>query len=234
MKKLILAILVMVVIGISLFFVFRDKKEPVAREDGPSGIDGNVLEITDKNSVLIEVTKSAGNFDKGDKVIVKYHTSLWMNYENMGEIIPAEIFAGDTVSVQFWDDDVSEGEEHKIISVDSIEKYTDKDENYKELSTEHPNYISGKAVKINDDKSVVVEITKERCGYIIGEKVLVKYDKVFSLTYLSEEGEATEKELQEGNLVEVEAWYNEIEQTEDMDIIKVEKIYINDWYDAPN
>lgn len=233
-KKIILAILVMLVIGIFLFFVFREKEEPVAREDGPSGIDGNVIEVIDKNSILVEVTSTEDGFDKGDKVVVKYHRGLWMNYENMGEIIPAEIFVGDTVSVQFWEDDVSQGEEHKIISVDSIEKYTDKDENYRDISTEHPNYISGKVTKVNDDNSVVVEITKERGGYTIGEQVLVKYRHVLNLSYVSEKDDVAKKELKVDDLVEVEVWYDEIEQKEDMDVITVENVYINNWYDVPN
>lgn len=233
MKVKITIVVLIAIVGISLFFIFGDKEESRFRKDGPSGIDGNVIEVIDKESILVEVTSDGDGFDNGDKVIVKYHRGLWMNYEDMGEIIPAKILSGDKVSVQFWGDDVSQGEEYEIISVDSIHKYTDKDENYKDLSTEHSNYISGKVTKVNDDNSVVVEITKERGGYTIGEQVLVKYRHVLNLSYVSEKDDVAKKELKVDDLVEVEVWHDEIEQKEDMDVITVENVYINNWYDVP-
>ena len=50
---------------------------------------------------------------------------------------------------------------------------------------------------------------------------------------ISEDESENSAVLKMGDEISVEAWYYEIEQNEDMDIIEVKDIYLNNWYDLP-
>ena len=229
-KRIILFIVITITLGIMALLVYRNsKEEPRFSVYHPSHIDGKVVDIINEKIVLIEITDDHDGFNVGDKVVVEYKIGLWSNPDDLGEKIPAEIFVEDTIGVQFWGDDVSQGDKYEMISVDSIKKYTEEGENYRELSKEHSNYIAGKVVEIKDNNSVIVEVTKERGGYKVGEKVCIKYKQVLYMIDISEDGNTAI--LKMGDEISVEAWYYEIEQNEDMDIIEVKDIYLNNWYD---
>ena len=233
-KRIILFIVITITLGIIAALVYQNSKEEsrfsVYR---PSHIDGKVVEIINEKKVLIEITGDRDGFNEGDKVMVDYKIGLWRNPDDLGEPIPAEIFVGDTIGVQFWGDDVSQEGEYEMITINSITKDTAEGDNYRELSKEHSNYIAGKVVEIKDENSVVVEITKERGGYEIGEKVYIKYKQSLYLRNISEDESENSAVLKMGDEISVEAWYYEIEQNEDMDIIEVKDVYLNNWYDLP-
>ena len=226
MRKIITVILVLVAI-IGILFIVKHDDETRFSKNNPSGINGKVVEMIDENRILVEVTGRHDGFDEGDKTIVQFNRSLWTNYDDMGELVPAKVCVGDTVSVQFWGENVSQGDEYEVISVDNIEIYKDKDEDYKELSKEHPNYISGEVIRINDDNTVTVDVTRERGGYKIGDKILINYSHALHLSYISEEDEKKEKELLIGDIVSVEVEYDEVNHSGDMDIITISDIYID-------
>ena len=233
-KRIILFIVITITLGIIASLVYRNsKEEPRFSVYRPSHIDGKVVDIINEKIVLIEITDDHDGFNVGDKVVVEYKIGLWRNPDDLGEKIPAEIFVGDTIGVQFWGDDVSQEGEYEMITINSITKYTEEGENYRELSKEHSNYIAGKVVEIKDENSVVVEITKERGGYEIGERVYIKYKQSLYLRDISEDESENNAVLKIDDEISVEVWYYEIEQNEDMDIIEVKEVYLNNWYDLP-
>ncbi|MBQ3061842.1 MAG: hypothetical protein IJD02_05310 [Lachnospiraceae bacterium] len=233
-KRIILFIVITITLGIIASLVYRNsKEEPRFSVHHPSYINGEVVEIINESRVLIKITGDHDGFNVGDKVMVEYKIGLWIDGEDPGEAIPAEIFVGDTIGVQFWGDDVSQEGEYEMITINSITKYTEEGENYRELSKEHSNYIAGKVVEIKDENSVVVEITKERGGYKVGEKVCIKYKQVLYMRDISEDESENNAVLKIDDEISVEVWYYEIEQNEDMDIIEVKDIYLNNWYDLP-
>lgn len=231
-NKIILIILITIIFGVTIMLIYQNfEDEPRFSVHHPSCIDGKVVEIVSESVILIEITGNPDGFNVDDKVMVEYKIGLWTNPDDLGEKIPAKIFAGDTIGVQFWGDDVGQGDKYEVIKVDSVYKYTEESENYRELSKEHSNYIAGKVVEIKDDNSVIVEITKERGGYGVGEKVCIKYKQSIYMKNISEDKGENNAVLKTGDEISVEAWYYEIEQNEDMDIIEVNDIYLNNWYD---
>ena len=41
----------------------------------------------------------------------------------------------------------------------------------------HRNLITGKIIEIKDNNTILIQITKERGGYKVDDKVLIKYDR---------------------------------------------------------
>ena len=89
----------------------------------------------------------------------------------------------------------------------------------------HMNVITGKIIEIKNENLILLEITKERGGYKIGEKVLIKY-KEFCLEHYNDSDEDTS--IGEPNLqdeVGVQFWDEQVKQDEEYDLIEVSKVY---------
>lgn len=230
----VIAVMVIFTVGIIIMMVYYAmKEEPRFSLHHPSGIDGKVIEIIDKNNILIEITGDHDGFDIGDKVVINYKRTLLHVNNDKADKIPVVLYLGDIVSVQFWGDDVKQGDEYEVITVANITIYdfADNGESFRGIFKEHYNYIVGKVVEVKGDNSVVVEITTERAEYNLGKCVVIEYEQALHWLYASEEDETKDKKINIGNVISIEFWCDDVEHNDEMDTIKVKDIYIDNWHD---
>lgn len=70
---------------------------------------------------------------------------------------------------------------------------SDKQKNKEMDGGVHMNHITGKVIEIKEDNRVLIEITKERGGYKIDDRVVLVYDKY--LVYDTESPDAESEEI---------------------------------------
>ena len=89
----------------------------------------------------------------------------------------------------------------------------------------HMNVITGKIIEIKNENLILLEITKERGGYKIGERVLIKYDE-FCLEHYNNSDE--DISIGEPNLqdeIGVQFWDEQVKQDEEYDLIEVRQVF---------
>lgn len=98
---------------------------------------------------------------------------------------------------------------------------SDKQKNKEMDGGVHMNHITGKVIEIKEDNRVLIEITKERGGYKIDDRVVLVYDKY--LVYDTESPDAESEEIipSIGDEVSAQFWDTDVTHNEDYDYIKV-------------
>ena len=141
--------------------------------------EGRIIGIEDSNTVILEITVEREGYKVGDKVRVKYdkYVECDINSSTGGEkeYLPK---IGDIISISFWESEKDSKDGMDLIVVDVATKFvTEYSEVLYDESAAHMKIIEGKIVNIKDENVILLEITKERGGYSIGDNVEVEFEK---------------------------------------------------------
>jgi hypothetical protein len=87
-------------------------------------IQGKIIEVREKNEILIEITKERGGYEKEDKVLIGYTEYYWIDPKNATEekqIVAPKV--NDEVGIRYQEKDVKEKDGYDYIPYKSVEKY---------------------------------------------------------------------------------------------------------------
>ncbi len=103
---------------------------------------------------------------------------------------------------------------------------SDKDEKGGVGNSPHPNVITGKIIEIKDNNTILLQITKERGGYKVDDKVLIKYDR---FKIIKSDGGRTLGNPSLNDEVSTHFWPDELKKKDGYDYIEVDPLekYIN-------
>jgi uncharacterized OB-fold protein len=144
-------------------------------------IEGKIIEIEDSNTIILEISVEREGYKVGDKVRVKYDKYVECDITSPTggekEYLPN---IGDVTSVSFWDTEKDSKDGMELIVVDVATKFVTE---YSEASYDEGavqmKVIEGKIVELLGDNIILLEITKERGGFCVGDNVKVEYEKCF-------------------------------------------------------
>lgn len=171
-----------------------------SRDEGPSSFIGRVVEELSETSVVMEVVDKLGSYyQENEQVIVEYEKGrvtvpFWD--EEIGEYSEKNMRMGKMYIIKFWKKDIKKQDEKDVISLTDnfspIHYYVDEDMEVVETFV-----VTGKVVDV-DKQCVVLEVTKERGGYHIGDKLTVSYERAIAIDSESLEEKETIKKIKEG------------------------------------
>lgn len=95
------------------------------------------------------------------------------------------------------------------------------------IISSHMNIIEGKVIEINDNKNIIIEITKERGGYSIGNKLSISYFD-YSISEFFPDKDPIVKHNQKLELdanISVQFFPQEVTKKDGLDHITTETIY---------
>ena len=155
-------------IGVIIFMLITGgcKKEEVTSRTHMPSIEGKVIEIREKNEILIEITVEVENFKKGDKVLLGYSKYYWPDwyaidgYEH--KVTPR---LNDTVATSYWEEEIEEKDGYDYIPGRSILKPQIE--------------LQGRVIEVREDNELLIEVIKRNEQYNRGDKVLVGYQRYF-------------------------------------------------------
>lgn len=172
---------------------------------------GEVVEIGDGNTVVIDVKVNSDGYKIGDRIRVKYDEYVEQNVTSPTleekEVTPK---LGDIICIQYWQEDVNREGELDLITVLDATIYVEEFSDEKAKENEYMKVIEGKIVEVVDDNTILLEITKERGGVCVGDNVKVRFEK-----YLEENVVAVPNV---GDVVGVQ--FLELEKEEDLIVVK--------------
>lgn len=193
-------VLIILVLTVLTVYFKRERVISSSREDGPSSFIGRVVEELSETSVVMEVVDKLGSYyQENEQVIVEYEKGrvtvpFWD--EEIGEYSEKNMRMGKMYIIKFWKKDIKKQDEKDVISLTDnfspIHYYVDEDMEVVETFV-----VTGKVVDV-DKQSVVLEVTKERGGYHIGDKLTVSYERAIAIDSESLEEKETIKKIKEG------------------------------------
>ncbi len=191
--------IILVLIFLSVYFK-RERVISSSRDEGPSSFIGRVVEELSETSVVMEVVDKLGSYyQENEQVIVEYEKGrvavpFWD--EEIGEYSEKNMRMGKMYIIKFWKKDIKKQDEKDVISLTDnfspIHYYVDEDMEVVETFV-----VTGKVVGV-DKQCVVLEVTKERGGYHIGDKLTVSYERAIAIDSESLEEKETIKKIKEG------------------------------------
>ena len=98
----------------------------------------------------------------------------------------------------------------------------------------HMNFIEGKILEIKDSNTILLEITKEREGYKIEDKVLINYEEFVLVDLKDPDGNQTIITPTINDVVATQFWPDDVKQKDGYDFISVRQVekYINFFVDS--
>ena len=97
------------------------------------------------------------------------------------------------------------------------------------IISSHMNIIEGKVIEINDNKNIIIEITKERGGYSIGNKLSISYLDYSISEFFSDKDPIVmhNQKLELNANISVQFFPEEVINKDGLDHITTEIIYTN-------
>lgn len=152
---------------------YRDAPDYAVDDCHHERITGKVLKVWDKNTVLVELTEDGEHHSVGDKLLVNYEqmsvNDLYDEMEGLKNVDPDyQPVVGDIVVGSVRGMEQKDGYEY----VDTYElvKYVEDSKGVR--------IVSGDIIEVQDQNTVLINITRERGGYRVGDKVILHYDTV--------------------------------------------------------
>ncbi len=88
----------------------------------------------------------------------------------------------------------------------------------------HMNVITGKIIEIKDNNTILLQITKERGGYKVDDKILIKYEKIYEINGNDPDGKQTEITPVLNDEVSTQFWPDEVNKKDGYDYIQVRSV----------
>ncbi len=161
---------------------------------------GEVIEEINETTVVMEVTENwSSPYQVNEQVMVEYErgkvrTSLWKD-ETEREHWAEKMEMGERYIINFWEQDIKKQNGRDMVSLVGGASPIFYDDDDMEVKATY--VVTGKIVK-KDTQSVVLEVTKERGGYHVGDKLTVKYDRAILMDAQTMKEKEIIKEIEEG------------------------------------
>ncbi len=166
----------------------------------PVSFVGEVIEEINETTVVMEVTENwSSPYQVNEQVMVEYErgkvrTSLWKD-ETEREHWAEKMEMGERYIINFWEQDIKKQNGRDMVSLVGGASPIFYDDDDMEVKATY--VVTGKIVK-KDTQSVVLEVTKERGGYHVGDKLTVKYDRAILMDAQTMKEKEIIKEIEEG------------------------------------
>lgn len=193
---------VLIILVLTVLTVYFKKERVISssRDDGPSCFIGRVVEELSETSVVMEVVDKLGSYyQENEQVLVEYEKgSVTVPFwdEEIGEYSEKNMRTGKMYIIKFWQKDIRKQDEKDVISLidnfSPIYYYVNED-----IEVVETFVVTGKVVNV-DKQCVVLEVTKERGGYHIGDELTVSYERAIAIDSESMEEKRIIKKIKEG------------------------------------
>ena len=192
--------------------------------------EGKVIKIDDDNTIVIEVMVNRDGYKVGDKVRVKFEQYFEKDRSSLTsgtkEVMPK---LGDVVDFSYLKSEVDSKDGMNVITTLEVYvfkgEYSDIQDKENNETVSHMNVIEGKVVEVIDKNIILLEITKERGGYSIGDNVKVEYEKYIEENENSDISTDNSIVPDVDDIVGVQFSESEKDGEEEMDLIVVGEVY---------
>jgi len=101
---------------------------------------------------------------------------------------------------------------------------SDKNDSSSNNNSAHMNVIKGKIIEIKDNNIILLQITQERGGYKVDDKVLIKYKKIYEIDGNDPDGKQTEITPVLQDEVGTQFWFKDVTKKDGYDYIQVRSV----------